>query len=148
MGQIGRFLRFPVRLMGGWLPFLGLLVVIAAVLIGLFWERSNRPPVPPQASGVTSDINAGNLRQTSFRVPSTIEEVLAFYRQELPKAGWRYCGTQTTPGCSNMESAPRAEIDVYRRADDADNTGTTIEIWPLTSADGLTRVTLFETQPQ
>lgn len=59
-------------------------------------------------------------------------ERATFYPDTLPSAGWRYCGTQATPGCTNMPRLPEAapEIDVYRRVEDRDASGVTIEIWP------------------
>ena len=148
MQQIGRILRYPVGWMGGWLPFLLLVLVIIAVVVGLTRERTSHPPLPPQAQNVATNINTGNLRQTSFRVAGSIEDVRAFYRQELPGRGWRYCGTQATERCTNMLNASDEQIDVYRRADDGNYTGSTIEIWPIPNADGLTYVTVFETSPR
>lgn len=143
--QIGR----PVRLLAsslGWLGVLLLILAIAGLAGGLIWERQRRPPIPPKAQNVTSDISAGTIRQTSFRVPTPVADVRAFYQQELPKRGWRYCGTQATARCTNMINAADQQVDVYRRADDRNYTGSTIEIWPQQGAGGLTYVTLWETR--
>ena len=148
MQQIGRLLRYPVTWMGGWLPFLLLVLVVAAVVVGLSREGSRHPPLPPQAQNISTNISTGDLRQTSFRLAGSIADIRAFYQQELPGRGWRYCGTQATPRCTNMLNASDPQIDVYRRADDTNYTGSTIEIWPILNPDGLTYVTVFETRPR
>ncbi len=145
MQQLGRLLRYPVKWMGGWVPLLGLVLLVVAVVIGLRWEGSRGAPLPPEAQNVASDINTGELRQTSYRVPASIDDVRTFYRREMPTRGWRYCGSQAMPGCTNMPSAANEEVDVYRRADDPNNTGTTVEVWPVRTVDGLTYVSIFET---
>ncbi len=150
MQQIGNLIRYPVRWLG---PFgiLLLILAIAAVAYGLLRERGGRPPIPPGAQNVSSDINAQSVRQTTFRFPGTAGDVNAFYRAELPKRGWRYCGPKTTPRCSNMialAGGADQHVEVYRRADDSDYTGTTIEIWPMENPGKPTFVTIFETRPQ
>ena len=145
MRKLIGLLRYPVKWMGGWVPFLGLVVLVVAVVIGLRWERSRGAPLPPGAQNVASDINTGALRQTSFRVAASIADVRAFYRQELPRRGWRHCGTQATARCTNLIDATGDQVDVYRRDGDNDFTGPTIEVWPVRNEGGVTYVTIFET---
>lgn len=138
-----------VKWIGGWGRFILLLLVIVGVVVGLLWERQRGVPLPPEAQSVTSDINAGATRQTTFTVPGSPEQARAFYRQALPERGWSYCGTQATAGCTNMialndGSAP--QIDVYRRPEDTAFNGRTIEVWPIRNARGETFVTIFETR--
>ena len=149
MQQVGRLLRYPVAWFGGF-RFLLLIVVVVAIAAGLYWERERHPPFPPGAAGVSSSINAG-VRQTSFRFPGSVADALAFYRQEMPKRGWRYCGTQTTGHCSNMITlvgGSDKQVDVYRQAGDTNYTGPTIEVWPIQQPGQETFVTLFETSPK
>ncbi len=40
------------------------------------------------------------------------------------------------------------QIDVYRRADDVNRRGATVEVWPIENAGQETLVTIFETRPQ
>jgi hypothetical protein len=78
-------------------------------------------------------------------VPESIDAVRAFYQRELPKLGWRYCGTQATPRCSNlMPAGAEHDIDVYRRPADRDFSGLTIEVWPQRDPNGQTFVIVFE----
>jgi hypothetical protein len=132
----------------GLFRFLLLVLVVVAVAGGFLWERQRRPPVPPGARNVASDINVGDIRQTTFRVPGTAADVRAFYQQAMPQRGWRYCGTQATPRCSNMPQAGGSEqqIEVYRQANDQNYRGSTIEVWPVRSEGGETYVTIFETR--
>jgi hypothetical protein len=148
MQQIGNLIRYPVRWLG---PFgiLLLILAIAAVAYGLLRERGGRPPLPPGAQSVSSNINAQSVRQTTFRFSGTGADVHAFYRAELPKRGWRLCGSKTTPRCSNMialAGGADRNVEVYRRAEDTNFTGTTIEVWPLENPGQLTFVTIFETR--
>lgn len=148
--QLGRPVSFLASWLGGWFRLLLLVLAIVAVGGGLLWERQRQTPVPPNAVQVTNDI-VGDLRKISFRYPGTIADVQAFYQQVLAARGWRYCGTQSTPGCTNMttmlnESAEA--IDVYRRTNDVDNQGATIEVWPVNSENGQVFVTVFETRAQ
>ncbi len=133
--------------LGGWSRLLLLALVVAAVGGGLLWERWRQPPVPQGASQVNTALNV-DIRQTSFRYPGTAEELRAFYQQSLPPRGWRYCGTQDTPGCSNMPrlaGGAGQPTEVYRRSDDGSGRGPTLEIRPLPSEDGVLFVTLYET---
>jgi hypothetical protein len=146
--QISRPLKFLASWLGGWVRLLLLVLVIVGVGGGLIWERQRRPPLPPQAQQVATQILV-DIRQTSFRYPGSVEDVRAFYQQAMPERGWHYCGTQATERCTNMirligESGQGT--DVYRRADDQLYRGSTIEIWPMPSENGQTFVTLFETR--
>jgi hypothetical protein len=131
-----------------WLGWPGILMGLAAigcVLGGLLWEAQRHPPLPPGATQVQESIIAGFARQTSYRVSDSVEAVRAFYRRELPRLGWRYCGTQATPRCSNLIPAGAEDaIDVYRRPDDHDFSGLTVEIWPQRDPNGQTFVIVFE----
>jgi len=136
-----------IRWLGWW--GLGTLVVVAVALILWWrWDQSRQLPLPPQAQVVSSQILGGLAKQTTVMVPQPVADVRAFYHQVLPQRGWAYCGTQTTPHCTNMVNlgAGQSEAtDVYRRADDQDHKGTTIEIWPALNATGQTRVVIWET---
>jgi hypothetical protein len=117
---------------------------------GLLWQRQG-VPVPPGSQNVASDINSTIARKTTFTFPGAIDEVRAFYQRELPQRGWRYCGTQATAHCTNLialNDGSAQLTDVYRRADDQNNQGRTIEIMPIRRADGQTYVTVFETREQ
>jgi hypothetical protein len=132
---------------GGW-QLLLLVLVVAAVAGGLYWERQRHPPVPEGAAQVQTALNV-DMRQTTFRYPGGEAELLEYYQQALPQRGWRYCGTQATAGCTNLtvlNTRPGEEVAVYRRADDQSATGPTIEIWPIPSEDGQLFVTLYETR--
>lgn len=145
---IGRPLQAMAAWLGGWTRLVVLVLAVVGVVAGLVWENQRKPPVPPQAEQVASQLS-GDLRQTSFRYPGSIAEVREFYRQTFPERGWRYCGTQATENCSNLLSiAGRSddEIDVYRAADDVELRGPTIEIWPIRDPNGQTFVTIFETR--
>jgi hypothetical protein len=129
-------------------------LAVSIIVVGLTREQ-RRLPVPPQVQHVSETFMPGvgsvpAARKTTYWVPIPVEDVRRFYQRELPHQGWRYCGTQATPGCRNMQQFPEAatQIDVYRRIDDRDATGTTIEIWPIWNADQRqTFVTVFETSP-
>jgi hypothetical protein len=79
--RLTRPILLAVNWIGGWGRFILLLLVIAGVAIGLLWERQGGIPLPPQAQSVTSDINSGTARETTFIFPGSPEEVRAFYRQ-------------------------------------------------------------------
>ena len=146
--QVGRPLTFLASWLGGWSRLLLLILVLIGVGAGLLWERLRHPPVPPGALQVSSALT-GDVRQTTFRYPGSIAELRAFYQQALPPRGWHYCGTQATPRCSNMiqlVDRPGEVIDVYRRADDQNYRGSTVEIWPIDSANGQIFVTAYETR--
>jgi hypothetical protein len=145
--QHGGALRFLVTRLGWW-GILLLVLSLAGVGAGLWWEQQRRPPIPAGAEQVTSSLIA-DLRQTSFRHPGTATEIQAFYREALAARGWQYCGTQATPGCTNLTKLvdrPEDALDVYRRTDDTNNRGPTLEIWPLATENGQTFVTIYETR--
>lgn len=125
------------------------LLIFAAALGGLWlWQQQQSAPYPPDATVLDQSINSMTARVTTLQGTWSIEEVRAFYQRSLPERGWRYCGNQATPGCTNLFNAvplTEAEIDVYRQSDDQTQTGRTIEIWPQPGPDG-TRVRLFESQ--
>jgi hypothetical protein len=143
-------IRAVVNWIGGWPRFF----VLVAVLLGLagwyMWDRGRQLPVPPQAQNTVQSLST-STRDTNFVFIGTVEELRAFYQQELPRRGWRYCGTRATPNCTNLiqlnnESDERT--DIYRRADDQDFSGPTIEIWWLTNDRGQLQVSIAETREQ
>lgn len=141
-------LRALAAWLGGWSRVVLLVVVVIGVAIGLYWQSQRHPPVPPNATQVVSSINV-DVRQTTFRYPGSPDEVRTFYKEQLPSRGWRYCGTQETPKCTNLTSLIGGigeQTDVYRRADDQNFQGTTIEIRPIPTDNGQTFVTMFETR--
>ena len=122
------------------------LVGSAGAVRGLIWEIQRHPPLPPNASAISENLIVGIARQTTFRVPDSVDAIREFYQRELPPRDWSYCGTQNTPRCANLAGpGGRDEIDIYRRPDDRDFTGLTIEVWVRRDRDGLTFVTVFET---
>jgi hypothetical protein len=141
----------PASALGRWFGggrALLLLLVVAALAGGLLWERRRHPPVPEGAAQVQTALNV-DIRQTTFRYPGGAAELREFYRQALPQRGWRYCGTQATPGCTNLtvlNTRPADAVEVYRRADDQGSAGATVEIWPIESGEGLLYVTVYETR--
>jgi hypothetical protein len=146
--RIGRPLAFLAAWLGGWPRLLLLALVLLGVAGGVVWERRRHPPMPPGAARVTTELVA-DVRQTTFRYPGPGARVRAFFQQALPERGWRYCGTQATPRCSNLirlVDRPEDAIDVYRRADDLDSQGTTVEIWPIDTENGQSYVTVYETR--
>lgn len=139
---------FLASWLGGWSRLVLLVVVIIGIAGGLLWERQRHPPVPEGALQVGTSL-VGNVRQTTFRYPGTAEQVRSFYQQALAQRGWRYCGTQETPHCTNLVSlvgGAGQQTDVYRRADDQDFQGSTIEIRTINSDNAQMYVTMFETQ--
>lgn len=146
--QMSRPLTLLASWLGGWLRLLLLLLAIVGVGAGLLWEQQRHPPLPPQAQQVSIQ-NLGDLRQTSFQYAGAVAEARAFYQQALAPRGWRYCGTKATARCTNMSrllNVADQEIDVYRRADDQLYRGSTIEVWPRSTEQGQTFVTVFETR--
>ena len=127
----------------------GLMLVVALIIVaaGLAHEQQLHAPLPAQAYLVEEDLLPGAARQTWFRVPTTVEDVRRFYQNALPPRGWRYCGTQATPHCTNLPGfGGKPAIDVYRRVADRNATGTTIEVWPIWDAiHHETFVKVFET---
>ena len=134
-----------------WFGLWGLAALIGTIVGLVVWWNANRSlalPVPPQAQQVSSQIISGVAKTTTLIVPTSVDDVRAFYRQALPEQGWNYCGTQATPDCTNLVNlagGQGAETDVYRRADDQEMSGTTIEIWPAQNARGETQVVVWET---
>ena len=113
------------------------LLVISALRAGFTWQEQRHPLMHPQATKLGELIIPGNpvtgltgLRQTSYRVPSTVEDVRRFYQRELHRTGWHYCGTQATPECTTKrqvsEEAP--QIDVYQRLGTRGEISVTVEI--------------------
>src|SRR5689334_4674849 len=94
-------IRAFVSWLGGWPRF----ILLIAVLIGLagwyFWERAKELPVPPQARNTIQNLTTTS-RDTTFVFNGTVDELRAFYQQQLPTRGWRYCGTRATPKCTNL----------------------------------------------
>lgn len=142
----------PIRVAANWIGGWPRLILLVAVLVGLagwyLWERGKNLPVPPQAQNVTQNLGADS-RDTTFVFAGSIEELRAFYQQALPSRGWRYCGTRATKDCTNLialnnESDER--VDIYRRADDQDFSGSTIEIYWLMNANGQLQVSISETR--
>ncbi|HHY49777.1 MAG TPA: hypothetical protein GYA10_08535, partial [Alphaproteobacteria bacterium] len=134
----------------GWWGFIGLIIVAAGLIAWWGWEQARQLPLPPQAQNVSSEILGALARKTTFVVPAPSAEVRAFYRETLPQRGWAYCGTQATPGCTNLIPAADGsgdQVDVFRRADDQDASGTTIEIWLAENPRGGTVVSILEANP-
>jgi hypothetical protein len=141
-------IRALAKWMGGWVPF-GLLIVVLLGIAGwYFWDRGKQLPLPPQAQNVTQNLGTAT-RDTNFVFGGSIEELRAFYQQQLPPRGWRYCGTRATAHCTNLiqlhdESDQRT--DIYRQANDQNFTGPTIEVWWLKNARGELQVSISETR--
>ena len=139
--------RALVKWIGG--PQLMLLIL---VLLGLggwyFWDRSKNLPLPPQARNVTRNLGTAT-RDTSFVFGGSINDLRAFYQQQLPPRGWRYCGTRAIAHCTNLiqlNNSSDERVDIYRRADDQDFSGPTIEIWWLENTHGALQVSISETR--
>lgn len=134
----------------GWWGFIILILAVAGLVSWWRWDRGRQLPLPPQAQNVSSDIIGSLAKRTMFAVPTSVDDVRAFYQHVLPQRGWSYCGTQATPRCTNLANAasgPGDQVDVYRRADDQGFTGTTLEIWPAVIESGGTQVSVYETNP-
>lgn len=145
-GTFGRAFHGLREWFGGWRLLL-LVLVVAVIAGGLFWERWRHPPLPEGAQQINTTLIV-DIRQTTYRIASAPEAIRAFYRQALPGRGWSYCGTQATAGCTNLPKLidrPAEAIDVYRQSGDAGN-GPTIEIWPIDPGNGQAFVTVFETR--
>lgn len=146
--QIGRPFSLLAAWLGGWVRLVLLLIVAVGILGGFLWERGRHPQTPEGALQVSSTI-VGDIRQTTFRYPGTVDQVRAFYQTDLPPRGWQYCGTQITPRCSNIVQAATGAAettDVYRQTGDQDFRGATIEVQPIPDANGQIYVTVFETR--
>ena len=88
-------------------------------------------------------------RDTSFVFGGPINDLRAFYQQQLPPRGWHYCGTRATEHCTNLiklNDSSDERVDIYRRADDQNFSGPTIEIWWLENARGELQVNISETR--
>ena len=141
-------IRAAVAWIGGWPRF----ILLIAVLLGLagwyFWDRGRQLPIPPQAQNVTQNLTTDS-RDTNFVFDGSLEDLRAFYQQALPARGWRYCGTRATAQCTNLiqlnDSSDR-QTDIYRRADDQNFSGPTIEIYWLNNARGELRISIAETR--
>jgi hypothetical protein len=127
------------------------IIGVTLVLIALgglwLWQQGQAVPRPADAVVVAESVNTPGVRVTTLDVPLAEDDVRGFYQQALTARGWRYCGTQATPGCTNIFMALAGEesaIDVYRQADAAEGAGRTIEIWPQPQENG-TRVRVYET---
>ena len=132
----------------GWWGFTVLVVAVIALAVWWNWDRNRELPLPPQAQVVSSELLGGVAKKTTLIVPISVADARTFYREELPRRGWSYCGTQATPRCTNLinlAGGQGAETDVYRQADDQDYRGTTVEIWPAQNARGETQVLIWET---
>lgn len=137
------------RLIGwlGWPGLVLLLLALGGVSAGLMWERNRHAPLPPGSSAATIT-NAPDIRQTVYSYPGTTEELRAFYAKVLAERGWQRCGDGSTPNCSNLPQLVDRDpmtIDVYRRTDDQNGQGPTVEIWPIQRGGSLF-VTVFETR--
>jgi hypothetical protein len=136
----------------GWFGRLNLLlgcIVVTVAVGGVIWEQRLHPPLPPGATQLLETSIMDLALQTSYRIAEPLDTVRAFYRRELPQRGWHYCGTQATPGCSNMPTMlPNTAIDVYRRDADPAASSKTIEVWAQPAPDAQTFVTVLETRPQ
>jgi hypothetical protein len=134
--------------MGGWSRLILLLVVLLGLVGWYLWERGKDLPVPPQAQNVAQNLGTAS-RDTTFVFAGSVDELRAFYQQALPARGWRYCGTRATKDCTNLialnnESDER--VDIYRRADDQNFSGSTVEISWLLNASGQLQVSISETR--
>ena len=137
-----------VRWLGGWVQFAILIVVLVGMAGWYLWSRGNDLPLPPQAQGVTQNLGTAT-RDTSFVFGGPVEDLRAFYQQALPPRGWRYCGTRATAHCTNLiqlNDSSDQRVDIYRRADDQNFKGPTIEIWWLENASGALQVSISETR--
>jgi hypothetical protein len=141
-------IRAAANWMGGWSRLVLLLVVLLGVAGWYFWDRGRALPVPSQAQNVNQNLGVAS-RDTTFVFAGSIDELRAFYQQALPARGWRYCGTRATKDCTNLialnnESDER--VDIYRRADDQDFSGSTIEISWQVNANRQLQVSISETR--
>ena len=141
-------IRAVVNWIGGWPYFIALVAVLLGLVGWYFWERGKQLPIPPQAQNVTQHLGVDS-RDTSFVFEGAIEDLRAFYQQALPPRGWRYCGTRATEHCTNriaLRDDSDERVDIYRRADDQNFRGPTIEIFWLKNARGELQVAISETR--
>ncbi len=141
-------LQAVIKWMGGWVQF-GLLVAVLLGIVGwYFWDRSKQLPVPPQAQNVTQNLGSAT-RDTTFVFNGAVEDLRAFYQQQLLARGWRYCGTRAVAHCTNLiqlHDSSDERTDIYRRTDDQNFSGPTIEIWWLKNARAELQVSISETR--
>ena len=133
---------------GGWPQFILLIAVLAGLVGWYFWERGKDLPLPPQAQSVTQELGTSS-RDTIFVFGGSIDDLRAFYQQQLPPHGWRYCGTRAIEHCTNLiqlNDSSDERVDIYRRVDDQNFSGPTIEIWWLENARGELQVNISETR--
>jgi hypothetical protein len=141
-------IRAAVKWIGGWVQFALLIAVLLGLVGWYFWDRSKRLPLPPQAQNVIQNLGTAT-RDTNFVFNGSIEDLRAFYQQQLPPRGWRYCGTRATKHCTNLiqlNDSSDERTDIYRYADDQNFSGPTIEIWWLKNARGELQVSITETR--
>jgi hypothetical protein len=141
-------MRAVIRWMGGWIQFALLVAVLLGIAVWYFWDRSKQLPLPPQAQNVTQNLGTAT-RDTTFVFGGSIEDLRAFYQQQLPARGWRYCGTRATAHCTNLiqlNDSSDERTDIYRHAADQNFSGPTIEIWWLKNARGALQVSISETR--
>ncbi|HJZ46657.1 MAG TPA: hypothetical protein VKE41_05805 [Roseiflexaceae bacterium] len=140
--------RAFVNWIGGWTRFMFLVAVLLGVIGWYLWERGKDLPVPAQAQNVTQQLTTDS-RDTNFVFAGSVEDLRAFYQKELPPRGWRYCGTRATAHCTNqiaLHDPSDERVDIYRRADDQNFRGPTIEIFWLQNASGQLQVSIAETR--
>ena len=140
-------IRALAKWMGGWVQLALLIVALLGIAGWYLWDRSKDLPVPPQAQNVVQSLGAIS-RDTSFAFNGPVEDLRAFYRQELPPRGWSYCGTRATAKCTNLiqlNNASDEQVDIYRQADDQSFSGPTVEIYWLQNASGALQVSISET---
>ncbi len=131
----------------GWWSVLLLLVTLWGMQRWWTWDQAHQVPLPPQVDRITQEIYGALLQQTTFRSLDSPDHLRAFYRELLLQRGWQYCGTQATPGCTNLvnpNDGSGARVDVYRRPDDRDQVGPTMEVKAVTTADGSSMVIIWE----
>jgi len=137
-----------IKWIGGWKQLAVLIVVLLGLAGWYLWDRSRQLPVPPQAQNVTQNLGTAS-RDTIFVFGGSIEQLRAFYQQQLPPRGWRYCGTRATEHCTNsirLNDSSDERVDIYRRADDQNFNGPTIEIFWLEKTRGELQVNISETR--
>jgi hypothetical protein len=141
-------IRPIVKWIGGWTQLIILVVVLVGLAGWYFWDRGKQLPLPPQAQNVAENLGTAS-RDTTFVFGGSIEELRAFYQQQLPPRGWRYCGTRATAHCTNsiqLNDESDERVDIYRHTDDQDFSGPTIEIYWLKNARGELQVSISETR--
>jgi len=141
-------IRALAKWMGGWVQFALLVVVLLGIAGWYFWDRGKQLPLPPQAQNTTQNLGTA-ARDTNFMYDGSIEDLRAFYQQQLPPRGWRYCGTRATEHCTNsiqLHDESDQRVDIYRQAGDQSFSGPTIEIFWLKNARDELQVNISETR--